>query len=48
MQREKRRNTEQYTSSRFFFQIKMKQWGETENPQLKANNAESLRDRRKM
>ena len=26
----------------------MKQWGETENPELKANNTESLRDRRKM
>jgi hypothetical protein len=48
MQREKRRNTEQYTSSRFFFQMKMKQWGKTENSELKANNTESLRDRRKM
>jgi len=38
MQREKRRNTEQYTSSRFFFSNK----NETENPELKANNTESL------
>jgi hypothetical protein len=38
MQRGKRRNTEQYISSRFFFSNK----NEAENLELKANNTESL------